>query len=514
MSGHRNFVFFKYFEKWEPIAFWSLALFNLLPVLGVGYFLTGDGPAHLYNAHLISQIISEPEGIASQFFYIREWLIPNLGGHLFLTIGIALFGPAMAEKLLYATILFGFVVGFRYMVYSIDSSRKWVSWFGLILAHHFCFYIGFQSFSLALGLMFFIIGMWHRGYFHNHSYRVWIAVVALLALTICHVVPLLIALMYIALAEMFYALDRGALEFRRLFLVALISLPSVVFVLIYILTAPAQDSGTFPDFISHAYNLYSGTTLITIHQDERVYVAIFQLILLACFIPLLVSFKKLKSVRIQISTCLLLLLVYFVVPDSMATGGFISVRIMLFIYIFASMSVGLVSGNGPMAAVIVLLAGILSVSLVRYHYKTMSKLSDHVAAVSAVNDYIEPGKTLLPLNYSHHWLDYNIGLYAGAYKKIVVLDNYEASKTAFPLAWKENMDPGDRLGNFGYSKTPSFHWRKYESETGAKLDYVLRYGFNKQISDSETLATSAKLSEYFTLIFQDESMQIELWMKK
>ncbi len=502
------------FQRWEPWAFWIFALYNLLPVFGVAYFLTGDGPAHLYNAHLIQQLISEPEGFVSNFFYIRTWIIPNLGGHIILAIALYIFDPATAEKLLYGISIIGFIAGFRYYVRGIDHSYSWISWFGLILVHNFCFYIGFQSFSLALGFMLFMIGAWHRGLLFAKWRYTTISAALLVGLAICHVVPLAVFCIYIGLGESIKFIQLRMVHTRRLIIAAATFIPSLGFVGFYILTAEKESVGQMPDFLKYSYNLATANTLVTINWDERIYVVVFQLVMLGCLVPSMISFSKIKDVIIPLTVCLAMLVLYYLMPDKMATGGFISIRLMLFIYIFAAVVAGMLPGNEKMAPIIVLVLGILNISLVNYHFQTAHALSKNVAVVNSVHEFLKPNTTLLPLNYSHHWLHYNIGLYLGAFKPVVVLDNYEASKAAFPLAWQGDMNPGARLGDFGFSKTPLFHLEPYESETGGRIDYVLRYGYSSVIVDANTLQTNRELHEHFKPLIQDERLKIELWARR
>jgi hypothetical protein len=505
---------YRHFHRWEPRLFLIFAVYNLLPVFGVDYFLTGDGPAHLYNAHLIQQLIADPEGFASNYFYVRTWLIPNLGGHIFLTLALYVFNPAMAEKLLYGISIIGFIAGFRYYVRSIDHSFGWVAWFALFLVHNFTFYIGFQSFSLALGIMFFLIGAWHRGLLFAKWGSAAITAIAFVLLAICHVVPLVIVYLYIVVGESMRFLQTRMLHLQRAAFAILGFLPAMLFVGYYFLTAEKGSPGQIPDFLMYSYNLAAATALVTVDWSERIYVIVFQLVLLASFVPVLLSFRKIKTVLIPASVCTVLLVMYYLLPDSMATGGFVSIRLMLFVYIFASVVTGTLQGNNKAAPALVLILGGLNIAQVWYHFETSQKLSNDAKVVMVAGEHLKPNTVMVPLNYSHHWLHYNIGLYPGAFNEIVVLDNYEASKAAFPLAWTGDMNPGKRLGDFGFSKTPIFHLEPYESKTGGRIDYVIRFGYSSQISDGNTLETNRELQKHFRLIVKDEQQRIELWERK
>ena len=57
----------------------------LVPVLaavwGIRWFVTQDGPAHLYNAHIIASSLG-PDSPFAAYYAVRWEALPNWGGHL------------------------------------------------------------------------------------------------------------------------------------------------------------------------------------------------------------------------------------------------------------------------------------------------------------------------------------------------------------------------------------------------------------------------------------------------
>jgi len=84
------------------LLFWILLAVNIYPIFSVTYFYTGDGPAHLYNATLINDLLFAENPFSNGFFEIRSLFIPNMGGHALLSSFLHFFDPAMAEKVVYA----------------------------------------------------------------------------------------------------------------------------------------------------------------------------------------------------------------------------------------------------------------------------------------------------------------------------------------------------------------------------------------------------------------------------
>lgn len=65
-------------------------LFALLPATAIWsqkYFVTQDGPAHLYNANILLEGFRQSDSYASTFA-VRQWLTPNVAGHWMLGVGL------------------------------------------------------------------------------------------------------------------------------------------------------------------------------------------------------------------------------------------------------------------------------------------------------------------------------------------------------------------------------------------------------------------------------------------
>jgi hypothetical protein len=84
---------------------WGLIIFvlALLPALGaiwgVGWFVTQDGSAHLYNAQIIASSLT-PSSPYRSYFDVRWDPVPNWGGHLVTAVLVSLLpvwaaGPAV-----------------------------------------------------------------------------------------------------------------------------------------------------------------------------------------------------------------------------------------------------------------------------------------------------------------------------------------------------------------------------------------------------------------------------------
>lgn len=99
-------------------------------------------------------------------------------------------------------------------------------------------------------------------------------------------------------------------------------------------------------------------------------------------------------------------------------------------------------------------------------------------------------------------------------KELVVLDNYEASTTHFPVKWKTGKHPADLLGNFTTSNRPLLPIEPYEKATGEKIDAVVRWKYHEGLSDSWTLMTNKLLEEEFEKVHVSENNDVEMNLRK
>ncbi|MGI4833999.1 MAG: hypothetical protein ACRYFK_11110 [Janthinobacterium lividum] len=69
-------------ERWENWVFWLLLGAHLLPLWSHRYFLTVDGPAHLYNAWLLKAMLMHPSNTAHQLLAFNFNPEPNYLSHV------------------------------------------------------------------------------------------------------------------------------------------------------------------------------------------------------------------------------------------------------------------------------------------------------------------------------------------------------------------------------------------------------------------------------------------------
>ncbi len=502
-------AFFTQRNNFGHLLFWILLAVNIYPIFSVAYFYTGDGPAHLYNATLLNDLLFSENPFSNHFFEIRSLFIPNMGGHALLCFFLQFLDPAIAEKMVYALEILLLAVGFKSVLGLREDGNVWPVFLILPLLNNFCFYIGFQSFCLALGLALFVCRLLFDTRF-GKSNRITLAFSLLLLFTAwCHIVPAI----FVLIAWFSFQLD-SLLKKKYVFRVkSLISIfPAIIFSGTFILQNSGQNSFETLDFLEPWKLLLSFQALIPYNLiDQRLAVLFYTALILIGLIFVFIYTNEYQN-RATLLTALFLLALYFILPNNFSQGGYLSIRLLLGVFVFLAVFIAF---NLSLKFTLVLAPLLIAINIAQIYQnkEEINYLSAYAEKVLDSTQHIPPNMTMVPLVYSSHWIHYNLGLYPSAFVSGANMDNYEASETEFPVRWKANLAPDHRLGLFGSSRRPPFALEPYESETGERIDIVLRIGYEESMtSDSTTVKTNQLLNSRFVKTAQGEKYQV--WERK
>jgi hypothetical protein len=159
--------------RYEKYFFLLVILVNLFPVLSFSYFPTLDGPAHLYNANLIHELLASDQGVIQNYFCFRSAQFTNWTGQLIM-IFFHLFLPAwIAEKLLIIIILVGLPYAFRGFIQRLGGERSLLTYMIFPFTWTPLFFNGFFNFLLGSIFTFVILLLWVSPHFRP-GFRQWI----------------------------------------------------------------------------------------------------------------------------------------------------------------------------------------------------------------------------------------------------------------------------------------------------------------------------------------------------
>ena len=85
--------------RWRLITLGVLLLPVMIAIWGMPWFVTQDGPVHLYNAYIISESLKG--GSRVRDFYAVNWTpLPNIAGHWLLTVLLQIVPARTADRLM------------------------------------------------------------------------------------------------------------------------------------------------------------------------------------------------------------------------------------------------------------------------------------------------------------------------------------------------------------------------------------------------------------------------------
>ncbi len=504
----------------EQILFAFFLLIHLLPVLWFTPFVTLDGPAHLNNAHLVRQLLAGNSTVVNHFFTLNPFPEPNWSGHAILAF-LTLFIPVLiAEKIWMAGIILISVFGFRKLISALDTTSVWLSWLYFPFIYNFTFCLGFFNFAFALGILPWALYWWinHRRQPITFS-RLLIGGAIAAVLYFSHLVIFLIAGAFCGVISLN---DLRSTSFKKnwqQFLQLLIySFPWLVLSFVFVYTGGTAGyrgeitylkPGELTEWLTNArmFVVYN-------YADEKGITQFFTVLMLALTI---IGLAKRKANELQLPFLAMLLisflLIYFL-PDSMASGGILSVRIVQLFYLFWCIWVITLRIPAKVQAYFAVVTVLFSVIILKSHLSTWKNLSAEAKNYVAAAKVIPAGSIVMPLNYSPNWLHANMCGYIGALQKVAVLDNYEATSKHFPVLWKTNMFPESVLGNYCSSNNPCIHIREYEKDYQLKVDYIVALALPNDTTDSCKAGVHEQLSSLFEPLPGWQNTDIQIFRRK
>ncbi len=192
-------------------AAWGLlvGLLALVPAVAAIWaypgFVTQDGPAHLYNAHILARSV-DPDSPFRATFAVRWQPLPNWAGHLALMGLLGILSPRSADRLMTTLMLValaGSLVGLRWVV----SGRRGLATaaiLAVLLGLNLTWLMGFTGFVLGAAVMPVTLAVWWAGRDASFSTRRAVSLATLTTLGyFCHVVSLGLTALGLLVLEVF-----------------------------------------------------------------------------------------------------------------------------------------------------------------------------------------------------------------------------------------------------------------------------------------------------------------------
>jgi len=507
--------------KFEKYFFYLLILVHLLPVILLPYFVTHDGPAHVYNANLIQQLLFDKGGLASFFFEFNPQILPNWISHLMLLLFNQILSPEVSERIVIAIYIVAFPLSFRALVLAINPSAFAATYLIFPYVQAFSILTGLYSFCLGLCLMFYVLYKWKKSGLPLDRqgkiyFSIWMILIYFSHLFVFMLVMLALSFMicWKHFNDFSFSLKKVFANFsllwRQIRMLLVISFLPLCLTLLFAFHQASKTDTEIPEFDTMLELFIDVRPIIALNYDmEKVYSRplfyVYLILLLAGLIMKVRSSPGRSKNFVQAEDgwfilSLLMSFFYFFLPDDIFSGGIVAIRFCLMSYLFLILWLAAYTPSKLMLGG-ALLSVISSLLLLNERQASLKALSNDAEDFAVCEEHIEAEKTLLTLNYSDNWMLDNIASYIADDKNILLLDNYEANQVHFPLIWKKDRDPDKILGNAGKANRPCIDLLKYKSFTGLEIDYILVMKRPSEVVDSCTQSVDEQLRNAYREIF-------------
>lgn len=491
------------------------------PVWMMDYFHTGDGAAHIYSAHVLSDLLFHPHSVFHQFFDLNLLPVPNAIIQIILVPLLALFSSATANKILVSLIILLFLYGYIYLQRTLSHSLSY-SFAVLLLVFCFPIKMGLYSLIAGLGMMMFSLGYYIKseGSFSFKRiifFSVLVTVTWFFHLFACMSLMLLLFIYeVISLLKHIQRKQSPGLYIKEKLPVLISFIP--VFLLAILFSGKAIDATAtkFADWNSLVEWFTDFTVMHFFHTEwEGTIRTVFKVLLLFSVVLLIVKGSKYQNFpfAFMITSMIAITVLFFVMPMNFLSGGLINLRFSYLLLIFFCLLIDMIIAEGWLLyvknGVVVTCCLILSVNV----YKNMQPYSERLGELLTAADHIDNGAVIVPLNYTDENFEYNFSLYLSCDKNCVVLDNAEAASPNGLVVWKKNIWKPELIGNYLESNNPVIHPGEYLSKTGVAINYILQWKWKESMNDSATVSVNALLNSSYTLVFASAMNNARLWKK-
>jgi hypothetical protein len=513
---------FKFIFRSDKITFLVIVLFFAFFFFSYRFFITCDGPAHLYNANLLLNFFNGADPVVSSYFELNAYPVPNWIGHLILAF-LNTFLPVEAVEKVFLFIYFiAFIYSFKYLV---QSFNKDIGVFALLIlpfAMSVFLNAGFYDFCLSFIFLFLSIGFFVRHHQNMSLKKGLMLALFLILLYFSHVTITLFAISFlflflvwqIFLEKELLSKEKFKLIFRNSISLLLVCLPVLIFIFFYSRLHTPEIKFEYLDNSSLLKMLFNISPLVGHGPGEFFYTRIYLFILTFLIVFFLVkkywSDKikfKLKKEDVFVIAAIILLIFYFILPDGDTKGGYISARILYLFYLMIFIRVILMDFPNWLKNDALIVMVVTFYFHVNLNNGGQAKLNKWAKMTVEAGEFIRPNSVVLPINCSTHWQAVHLPKYLGAKKSIVLLENYEAGHVYFPIVWKSELPIPATTSTY-----PVDICSKYFSQFDQFKnlpDYLFFYGnFEIAMPLGFAIADSASYLQHYNRIHQNDFCEL------
>lgn|GEM_PF-3072044 len=506
MSDARTKVIYSYYQmhwttsystKAEKVTFSLLLVIQVVIIWSLPVFITQDGPSHLYNANLLTELL-QGDSLALRFHEINLDTFPNWFSTIILGLLQFVFSPLIAEKIFISILIVSLALSFRFALKCIQSSSVYLSSFIFTFTYGYHLFFGFYNFLWGIVFLLLLIA-WHQSQSLDSHRQGLPSFFILLLLYFCHPVPFVFAIIFIlvqssTINKNLFSLSHFKSVAKNLLLVAA---PTLLFLLFFI-SRQSSDSSIWQDKwdIEQLTLLRELSILQSFSIEELPALSLVFYVMLLVLLHALYRFiqnpNRLKGLGL-LFVFLTAIFLFFNGNEAMAGGSKLEGRLMIFICLLTILFSAQASPIKGFKELCMILLLVIYAMIVPIRYQAHLPCAQRARQVVESVKNLSPGEIILPTNCSSYGeLDEqttlspflrifkHVGCYAGCKTGSIVLDNYEANTTYFPVKWKESKNPYKNLsvGNEGgmEENPPNIDIANYELRSQEKITSIIQIG--------------------------------------
>jgi hypothetical protein len=469
-------------RKAEPFIFWIMLLGGLIPLITHKYFVTLDGPSHLYNGYLVKYLLSGDYPAISQLFTMNPFPVPNWFSHfLFTTLGIVLPG-LLAEKVVLFLYLFFTPLLFRKLILFIAPENRVFSWLMILFVHNQNFYFGFFNFSFGILFMFLTLHYYIRNQ-NKDTFRTQFLLCCLfLLLYFSHLMVFMVTfilLIILSAEDIVISNSGGGISVsglkqaaRRAFRVPVAALPAILLTLGYLFRTGIDYNPERLPFQKLVEWIADIRPLLAIRYGfpwkSYTYLLFIVLVIMILFQMTLFLRRNWKKKEILSNqprsltigpafVFLLFTLGFLIFLFIMPNFNLISERLIFFFFLFLITWLSILHFPRWVHYTMAIVVIVFHISFTRMYHHTIGGYSEKAMKLVEVTRDMQPGEVILPLNYNEKWNFMHISGYVGTDHPCAILDNYEAWLPWFPVQWnRDQYDIGNTEDTYIHTEAPDF----------------------------------------------------------
>lgn len=468
-----NFLSLKIVRNLETLLFYLMLFAGIIPLFSHPYFVTLDGPAHLYSGIILRHLLTGDNPLFHDLFQINNFPVPNWTSHFLFALFSSFLPAYLTEKAVLFIYLFFTPVIFRKLVLHLAPENRIFSWLMILFVHNQIFYFGFFNFSF--GILFLFLTVW---YCYKYCDTVRIREIIFLAfLFLCtwfsHLLPFLVSLAVVLILSWTRTVrqnpEGGLLlpdigkHTRNTLRIALAALPSLILTLLYMGRVDSVHEAPRPDLDQLFQWIADIRPLLALGTGApwKIYTRL--LFLLFLLMVVTHSFLWLKKSVMKRGDNLLVsgtwkiapllwflfsmgfLLLYLLLPNAIL----LTERLILFFFLFLITWLAILKYPGWIHALAFAFIIFFHVVFTKMYHHNIGGLSGEIVLMKEAVKKAEPNTLLLTLNYHDNWLHAHTSGYAGTDHPVVVLENYEAGLAWFPVRWNTSRYQIGFLNDWG-----------------------------------------------------------------